>query len=126
MDGLINFTFIEPYPNRLYSLLSERDKSLYEIIDKPIQDVEINILDALNTGDILFIDSLHVVKVDSDVNYLLFEILPRLKPGVLVHFLEYPKQWIKSGVVWNETYFLRAFLQYSTSFEILYLNSFMG
>jgi hypothetical protein len=40
---------------------------------------------ALGENDILFIDSTHVAKVGSDVNYLFFEVLPNLNPGVLIH-----------------------------------------
>jgi hypothetical protein len=78
------------------------------------------------------VDSSHVVKIGSDVAHIIFEILPRLKPGVIVHFhdvfysFEYPKEWVKEGRAWNEDYFLRAFLQYNSVFQILYFNSFMG
>ncbi|HKI01541.1 MAG TPA: class I SAM-dependent methyltransferase [Thermoanaerobaculia bacterium] len=36
-------------------------------------------------GDVLFIDSTHIVRVDGEVPYLVLEVLPALKPGVLVH-----------------------------------------
>ena len=58
-------------------------------------------------------------KIGSDVNYLVFEILPRLKPGVVVHVhdvmwpFEYPKQWLMERRAWNETCIVRAFLQYN-------------
>ena len=41
-------------------------------------------------GDVLFIDSSHALKIDSDVAYLFLEVLPRLKPGVLVHIHDVP------------------------------------
>ena len=69
-------------------------------------------------------DSTHVSKLDSDVNRLFFEILPRLNPGVFVHFhdifpgFEYPEQWLREGRAWNEQYLLRAFLQYNDHFHI--------
>jgi len=80
----------------------------------------------------LFVDSSHVSKIGSDVNRIVFDILPILKPGVLVHFhdvlwpFEYPLQWIMEGKAWNEAYLLRAFLQYNSHFEIVLLNSFVG
>jgi len=87
----------------------------------------------LQSGDILFIDSSHVAKVGSDVNYLFFEVIPRLKPGVMVHFHdvflpdEYPKVWvIDEGRNWNEQYLLRAFLQFNTSWEVMWSAHFMG
>ena len=70
-------------------------------------------------------------RTGSDVNYLIFEILPALKPGVLVHIhdilypFEYPEEWVlKEKRSWNESYLLRAFLQYNSAFEIVYWNNF--
>jgi hypothetical protein len=94
------------------------------LIEKKVQDLNLEIFEKLNCGDFLFVDSSHVVKTGSDVNYILFEILPRLKSGVLIHFhdifypFEYPKDWVFNGWNWNEDYFLRAFLMYNTEFEI--------
>ena len=127
-----NFKFIEPYPDRLLNLMNEEDKSQNSLIIKPVQEVEIELFTQLNTGDFLFIDSSHVVKIGSDVLQIIFNILPRLKSGVIVHFhdifypFEYPYKWIKAGRAWNEAYFLRAFLQFNNKFKILYFNSFMG
>ncbi|NMG05958.1 class I SAM-dependent methyltransferase [Brasilonema sp. UFV-L1] len=132
LGSATNFTFIEPYPERLYSLLNEKDKRQHQVIEKAIQEVELELFQTLDAGDILFVDSSHVVKIGSDVAHIIFEILPRLKPGVIVHFhdvfcsFEYPKEWVKEGRAWNEDYFLRAFLQYNSVFQILYFNSFMG
>lgn len=123
-DKSINLTFIEPYTDRLKSLLKDTDYERTTIIEKNVQDVKIETFEKLNAGDILFIDSTHVVKTDSDVNYILFEILPTLKSGVLIHFhdifypFEYPKEWVFMGRNWNEDYFLRAFLMYNNEFEI--------
>jgi hypothetical protein len=132
LGSATNFAFIEPYPERLYSLLNEKDKRQHQVIEKPVQEVELELFQTLDAGDILFVDSSHVVKIGSDVAHIIFEILPRLKPGVIVHFhdvfysFEYPKEWVKEGRAWNEDYFLRAFLQYNSVFQILYFNSFMG
>ena len=35
----------------------------------------------LESSDVLFVDSSHVVKTGSDVNFLILEVLPRLRPG---------------------------------------------
>lgn len=78
----------------------------------------------MQAGDILFIDSTHVSKIDSDVNLYLFHILPRLAKGVLIHIhdisypFEYYKEWIYNGRAWNEAYMIRTFLQFNTSFKI--------
>jgi predicted O-methyltransferase YrrM len=130
-DGKIEFTFIEPHPDRLFSLLRAKDKELCSIEKKPVQQVKPEIFLDLKENDILFIDSSHVAKTYSDVLHILFKILPFLKAGVLVHFhdilwpFEYPKIWLDRGRAWNEAYIVRAFLQYNTSFEILYFSSFM-
>lgn len=132
LGSATNFTFIEPYPERLYSLLNEKDKRQHQVIEKPIQEVEPELFQTLDAGDILFVDSSHVVKIGSDVAHIIFEILPRLKSGVVIHFhdvfcsFEYPKEWVEEGRAWNEAYCLRAFLQYNSVFQILYFNSFMG
>src|SRR5690606_17050723 len=82
-------------------------------------------------NDILFIDSTHVSKINSDVNYIFFEILPRLASGVYIHFhdiffpFEYPKAWVYEGRAWNEAYILRAFLQYNNAFSVVLMNTFM-
>jgi len=127
----IEFTFIEPFPDRLLGLLSPEDKAKVRIEVKPVQEVELDVFASLEAHDILFIDSSHVAKIDSDVVHILFNILPRLKKGVIVHFhdilwpFEYPQQWLEEGRAWNEAYFLRAFLQDNEKFEILYFNAFM-
>ena len=86
--------------------------------------------ESLESGDILFIDSSHVSKMDSDVNWYMFEILPRLKPGVFVHIhdigfpFEYPLNFIQQGRCWNESYFLRAFMMYNNAFKIEFFVAF--
>lgn len=130
-DNSIECIFIEPYPELLKSLLKGEDSNRVRIIPKNLQDVEIELFRSLESGDILFIDSTHVSKVDSDVNYILFEILPNLKPGVHIHFhdviypFEYWPSIFYSGVSWNEAYMLRAFLQYNNSFDIVFYNTYL-
>jgi hypothetical protein len=130
-DNSISCTFIEPRPQRLFSLLKERDKQTSEIVTKPVQKVDPSLFAGLVANDILFIDSSHVSKMNSDVNYLLFEVLPRLQNGVLVHFhdiqypFEYPQKLIYSGSGMNEAYLLRAFLQFNSAFEVVMFNSFL-
>lgn len=131
MDRGIQLTFIEPDCSRLSRLIRPADRDSTEIIEKRIQDLDPGIVDALEHGDFLFIDSSHVSKAGSDVNHILFELLPRLAPGVLVHFhdilypFEYTLEWFKQGLSWNEPYILRAFLQYNARFSIYFWNDFM-
>jgi hypothetical protein len=127
--GSIETTFIEPYPELLTSLVKETDK--INIISSRLQDVELSVFETLQAGDILFIDSTHVGKINSDVNCIFCDILPRLASGVHIHFhdiffpFEYPKDWIYEGRAWNEAYLLRAFLQYNSAFRVVLMNTFM-
>jgi predicted O-methyltransferase YrrM len=124
-------TFIEPYPQLLTSLIRDEDRQRMTLIARNLQDVDSRIFSELSPDDILFIDSSHVSKTHSDVNYLFFEVLPRLRSGVHIHIhdifypFEYPKEWVYQGRAWNEAYMLRSFLQYNSAFEIRLFNSFM-
>ncbi len=117
-------TCIEPYPR---PFLKAGVPGLSGLVEAQVQDVPLTTFDALESGDILFIDSSHVAKTGSDVNWLYFEVLPRLKPGVRVHihdiFLphDYMPEWvIGENRSWNEQYLLRAMLMYSTGFRVVF------
>ena len=127
----LDLTFIEPYPHTLERLLSESDRETCTIMERKIQDVPLDFFDKLEPNSILFIDSSHALKIGSDLSTIFFAILPRLKPGVLVHFhdifwpFEYPKKMIYEGRLWNEIYLVRSFLQFNDSFEIIFFPSFL-
>jgi hypothetical protein len=130
-ENKINITFIDPYPELLISLMKENDRAKYAVIPKRLQDCEIEKFSALQENDILFVDSTHVSKIHSDVNTIFFQILPRLKKGVYIHFhdifypFEYPKEWVYEGRAFNESYILRAFLEYNNDFRIIFFNTFL-
>ncbi len=132
LNGKVKFTFIEPYPDRLFSLLRPQEKPAVHLIRQKLEEVPLPVFEALEAGDVLFIDSTHVSKAGSDVNYYLFEIFPLLKKGVYIHIhdifypFEYPREWIYEGRAWNEIYALRAFLSYNSHFKIVYFNHYMG
>jgi hypothetical protein len=127
----LELTFIEPHPKRLLGLLKESDNRTTTIHRNAVQDVPIEAYDILGKDDILFIDSTHVSKAGSDVNWLLFRVLPRLKPGVVVHVhdiffpFEYRDSWLAERRSWNESYMLRSFLSYNTAFQIMFFNSWI-
>ena len=130
-DQKIDVTVIEPYPDRLHSLIFEDDN--FTLIQKKVQEVDIDVFMTLQKNDVLFIDSSHVGKSGSDVLYELFKILPALKSGVWIHFhdcfwpFEYPEAWVKSdNRSWNELHFLRAFLTYNRAFEIKFFNHYLA
>lgn len=131
LGGQLQVTFIEPYPELLMSLITDADRARITVIPKRLQDVDLDVFRALEAGDVLFVDSTHVSRIDSDVNRVFFDILPTLAPGVVIHFhdifhpFEYPKEWIYFGRAWNELYMLRTFLQYNSSFRVLLMNTFM-
>ena len=92
----------------------------------PAQDVPLEVFASLASGDVLFVDTTHTVKLGSDVNRIVLDVLPLLAPGVLVHvhdiFLpyEYPRAWHEvSGFHWGEQYLLQAFLSGNRDFEVL-------
>jgi len=131
-DQRISCTFIEPNPREFLSLLKVGDLQTIDLVPSRLQEVSLDRFTSLSANDILFIDSSHVSKVGSDVNYLIFEILPVLQSGVYVHFhdvfypFEYPKQWIYDlGIAWNEAYLVRSFLQYNAAFRIAFFNTYL-
>jgi hypothetical protein len=130
-DNRIACTFVDPYPQFLRWLLRDDDLGRIEILDRGLQGITLDLFRTLESNDILFIDSTHVAKVGSDVNYIFAEILPTLRPGVYVHFhdifypFEYPKEWIYEGRFWTEAYLLRAFLSFNRAYEIVLFNTFL-
>ena len=125
LGGQTRFDFVEPYPERLHQLLGGDDKQHARIHETPVQDTPLDLYTSLQSNDVLFVDSSHVVKFGSDLLHLLNEILPRLTPGVLVHFhdifwpFDYPKTWYALGRAWNEVYALRHFLAFNSAFRIV-------
>jgi len=126
------FTFIDPDPTTLDALLRPADRGQVRILPSRLQDVPLTMFDALAANDVLFIDSTHVSKTGSDVNRIIFEILPRLASGVYVHFhdvfypFEYPREWVYEGRAWNEDYILRAFLEFNDAFEIVLFGTWLA
>jgi len=132
LGGGCELTFIEPYPDRLRAILGERAEGV-RIIDSAVQRVPLRVFGELGAGDVLFIDSTHVLRTGSDVCYQLFDVLPRLASGVGVHFhdifwpFEYPNNWIlDDNRSWNEIYGLRAFLTDNDRWEILFFNDYFA
>ena len=131
-QGIQKLTFIDPDFTRLLILMKSGDETNSKLINQRVQEVEISVFLELEENDILFIDSSHVSKVGSDLNYLIFEVLPKLKKGVIVHFhdIYFPFEYsqdlvIKEKLAWNEAYLIKAFLMYNTTYEVCYFNNYM-
>lgn len=128
LGGTSRITSIEPYPRPFMQRLGTRGITL---IEQKAQDVAFDHFAELQAGDVLFIDSSHVAKTGSDVNTLVFDVLPRLSAGVRIHFHdiflphEYPKSWICEGRSWNEQYLVRALLQFGANhFRVLFSSAY--
>lgn len=127
----IKIISIEPYPNLLKTVISKEDHKKFILLPEKIQNVNKKIFKLLKQNDILFIDSTHISKYQSDVNKIFFEILPDINKNVYIHFhdifypFEYPKIWLEQGYHWNEIYLLRAFLQYNNNFKIVFFNNLL-
>lgn len=124
LGGEVDIRCIEPYPR---AFLTRGLPGIREVIVERVERVPPERFEALESGDVLFIDSSHVGKTGSDVNHLCFEVLPRLRAGVYVHIhdimlpAEYLKEWaITENRSWNEQYLLRALLMYSSAFRVVF------
>jgi predicted O-methyltransferase YrrM len=122
-------TSIEPYPS---PLLKAGFPGLTRLIAQPVQAVDVDVFRSLQRNDILFIDSSHVVTIDSDVVFEFFRILPELAPGVLIHFhdiftpLDYPEKFVMTNLCfWAEQYLLEAFLAHNQAFRVVWASSAM-
>jgi len=124
-----DFTAIEPLPVRIDC---KALPPVFNLIQERVQEVPLGKLTFLQENDILFIDSSHVCRTGSDVNYLILEVLPRLQEGVLIHFhdiflpWDYPRSWvIDNHRFLNEQYLLWAFLACNPLFEIVWGSYYM-
>jgi hypothetical protein len=117
---------IEPYEDRGLEAMG------IELVRKRVEDVSLSLFSGLEAGDILFIDSTHMIRPGGDVLWIYLNILPRLKAGVIVHVhdiftpYDYPKKWVTEDLrFWNEQYLLEAMLS-GGKFDVLLANYFMS
>jgi hypothetical protein len=122
-------TCIEPYPPPwLHGAGME-----VELLKQPVEAVDLGVFKKLQDHDILFIDSTHTVKFQSDVCREFLDILPELSVGVCVHVhdiffpYDYPPEWLmQERRAWNEQYLLEAFLAFNSDFEVFLANHFLA
>lgn len=119
------YTIVDPYPGEV---VTGGLPGVSKLIKERVELLPAGFADELGEGDILFIDSGHCVRMGGDLNFLILDVLPRLAPGVVVHFhdiplpFEYPKALATNASFrqfWTESYLLQAFLCFNDQFEIL-------
>jgi Methyltransferase domain len=120
---------IDPDPDEV---LQEGFAGLTSLITARVEEVSLDLFTTLEAGDVLFIDSSHVVRIGGDVEFLFLDVLPRLQSGVVVQvhdvFLpyQYPREWLVDGLrFWNEQYLLHAFLAFNSAFRVLLADSYL-
>ena len=121
-------TCIEPHPEERLNGL----RLSVEVIQKRVEEIDVDFFSCLQANDILFIDSSHTVKFGSDVCYEFLEVLPTLRPGVWVHVhdiffpQDYPAEWLlKRRLALNEQYLLEAFLSFNREFQVALANHWL-
>lgn len=96
------------------------------VIREQVEKVAAGLFAQLGRDDLLFIDSSHMIRPQGDVVTEYLEILPSLKPGVLVHVhdvfspRDYLREWVVDRMwLWNEQYLLEAFLTNNDSWQVI-------
>jgi Methyltransferase domain len=111
---------IEPYENPWLERLG------IDVIRQRVEQVNKEMFAQLDRDDLLFIDSSHVIRPQGDVVTEYLEILPMLRPGVIVHIhdvfspRDYPAEWLFDKLLlWDEQYLLEAFLTHNDKWNVL-------
>merc|ERR1711935_69010 len=121
----ITHTCIEPFRADTLAALN------VHVIESRVQTAPLHLVDELQAGDVLFIDNSHVVTPYGDVVYEILFMLPRVQPGVVVHFHDiylphdYPLKMMQLNTQFTEQWLLAAFLANSEAWEILFPTSAM-
>jgi hypothetical protein len=115
---------VDPYPTAFLTRLAASGD--IELVTRPAQALAPDELADLGAGDLLFVDSTHTVKPGSEVNHIVLEVLPRLAPGVFVHFhdirfpYDYSSMILKTDLFfWSESVLVHAFLAQNSHIRIL-------
>jgi hypothetical protein len=112
---------IEPYPSEYL-----RKSRQIRLITQKVQEIRPSEFDSLDSGDFLSIDSTHTIRPGGDVLYLYLEVIPRLKPGVIIHIHDiylpylYQRNVLETFFQWTETALLQALLTNNQHIRILF------
>lgn len=97
-----------------------------QVIRERVERVDPALFASLQAGDVLFIDSSHVIRPFGDVLTLYQGVIPRLAPGVVVHAhdiftpFDYPEKWLRADRrLWNEQYLLEAMIAHTPRYRVL-------
>jgi hypothetical protein len=119
-------TLVEPFPNEHVFAGLPRE---WEVHREIVQHADLGLFERLQAGDICFYDGSHCVRTGGDVNWFLFEVMPRLAPGVLVQIHDifvpddYHDEWVfDEGLSWNEQYLVQAFLMHNDAWRVRIAN----
>ncbi len=105
---------------------AERVKDLPHVTAKAVGGLSIAAeVATLTVGDLLFIDSTHTVRTGSELAHLYLEVLPSLRPGVIVHIHDIYLPYLFAPNIytsmfdWQETTLVAALLAGSNHFKVL-------
>jgi hypothetical protein len=91
-------TSIDPEPR------ADIDTICDEVMRESLENLDLAIFEELSAGDVVLVDGSHRTFTNSDATVAVLEVLPRLKPGVVMGFddiylpNDYPPHW------WNRFY----------------------
>lgn len=123
LSSNVEFVSIDPY-DRLGALMDVRWVDA-EFIQRPVQSTNPSeLVGLLGGGALLFVDSSHVFKPGSDVEYLMKEVYPRVPHDTYIHihdiYTPYPRPLgsYLQRCFWNEQDHLESFLSFNDSFRV--------
>jgi hypothetical protein len=119
-DDACDHVCIEPFEQPWLEGLPVR------VLRQRVEDCDPALVEALEPGDILFIDSSHMIRPQGDVLTEMLDWVGRTRPGVLIHIhdiftpRDYPEELIREHrFFWNEQYLVEAFLAFNDHFEVI-------
>jgi hypothetical protein len=119
-------TCIEPYPSDYLKSSPE-----IELVSSKVEELDPATFDRLGDGDFLFIDTSHAVRPVGDVTHLYLEVIPRIKPGCVIHIHDiyfpysFQRDLLNGLFQTTETPVLQALLTHNERLEILFCLSML-
>lgn len=125
MELNVEITSIDPMPRAEIDQLADR------VIRQPFENLDLDLAEELEAGDILFVDNSHRILPNSDATVFFLEVLPRLKPGVILHihdiYLPYDYNQEMCDRFYSEQYGLAIFMLANPArLEVLLPNYFIS